>query len=90
MHSYMKVLRGIVLVGQLGISLMTPPVVMALLGVWLQRRFGLGTWVILLALLVGLLAAASSAVRFYRRMTAAESKKEKPEGTPPAVFNRHE
>lgn len=90
MRSYMKVLRGIVLVGQLGISLITPPVVMALLGVWLQRRFGLGTWVILLTLLVGLLTAASSAVRFYRRMTAAERKKEEAEGKPPVVFNRHE
>lgn len=90
MRSYMKVLRGIVLVGQLGFSLITPPVVMALLGSWLQRRFALGTWVMLLAILVGLLTSGASAYSFFRRMTSAARKKEKEQGEKPVVFYRHE
>lgn len=89
MRPYMKVLRGIVLVGQLGISLITPPVVMALLGSWLQRRFGLGTWVMLAAIVVGLLTSGTSAYHFCRRVMDS-AKKEEDRGEKPVVFYHHE
>ena len=90
MRPYAKLLRGIVLVGQLGFTLITPPVVMALLADWLQNRFGLGTWVMLLAILVGLLTAGASAGTFYRRTIASVRKKEEAPAKKPVRFFKHE
>ena len=74
-----KLCRGIALVGQLGFSLITPPVVLLWLAHWLQTRYGLGVWVTILALILGLLTSASTALQFYRQLTA---KKEKYNDTP--------
>ena len=40
-----KLCRGIALVGQLGFSLITPPVVLLWLAHWLQTKYQLGVWV---------------------------------------------
>ncbi|MFQ8765491.1 MAG: hypothetical protein ACLR8U_02415 [Oscillospiraceae bacterium] len=40
-----KLCRGIALVGQLGFSLITPPVVLLWLAHWLQTKYRLGVWV---------------------------------------------
>ena len=91
MKTYMKVVRAIALVGQLGFTLLTPPVVLIALAWWLQSRFHLGTWVMLLALLVGLLTSIASALAFYRRVICGTKKRQKPEGTDrPVVFYKHE
>ncbi len=68
MKNYLKIGRLVATFGQLGFTLITPPVVMAVLGWWLQSRFGLGTWVMLVCLLVGLLCAGSNGYRFLRRV----------------------
>ena len=65
-----KLCRGIALVGQLGFSLITPPVVLLWLAHWLQTKYGLGVWVTILALILGLLTSASTALQFYRKLTA--------------------
>ena len=57
-----KLCRGIALVGQLGFSLITPPVVLLWLAHWLQTKYGLGVWVTILALILGLLTSASTAL----------------------------
>ena len=88
---YLRIVRMVVMFGQLGFTLITPPVVMALLGWWLQNRFQLGPWVVLVCILLGLLTAGSSAVRFFRRVLSApvpEEQEEKQEK--PTVFYRHE
>lgn len=91
MKKYMKVLRLLTMFGQLGFTLITPPVVMALLGWWLQRRFDLGTWIMLVALLIGLLTSANSAYRFYLRVMGSEKKKAEAEKTDhPVVYYTHE
>lgn len=90
MRSYMKILKGIVLVGQLGFYLVTPPVVLALLASWLQSRFGWGTWVMVAAIVVGLLSSGTGAYNFYRRLTASEAKKKKSPEETPTVYYRHE
>ena len=87
----MNVLRLVAAFGQLGFTLITPPVVMALLGWWLQSRFGLGTWIMLVAIVIGLLTSATSAWQFYLRVMGREKKEAEAEGTQkPVVFYTHE
>ena len=66
-----KLCRGIALVGQLGFSLITPPVVLLWLAHWLQTKYNLGVWVTILALI---LTSASTALQFYRKLTAKKGK----------------
>lgn len=86
MKELVKIARLVALYGQLGFTIVTPPVVMALLGHWLQRRFSLGGWIMAVSLVLGLAAAASGAWGFYRRVTAAEKQKK----TETVVFYHHE
>ena len=83
-----KLCRGIALVGQLGFSLITPPVVLLWLAHWLQTKYGLGVWVTILALILGLLTSASTALQFYRKLTAKKEKdNDKPK--PPRGYGDH-
>ena len=67
MKSLFKVARAVAILGQLGFTLITPPVLMALFGWWLTVRFRLGVWVIVLTLLLGLITAGASAWRFWKK-----------------------
>ena len=69
-----KLCRGIALVGQLGFSLITPPVVLLWLAHWLQTKYGLGVWLTILALILGLLTSASTALQLCRKLTAKRGK----------------
>ena len=81
-----KLCRGIALVGQLGFSLITPPVVLLWLAQWLQTKYGLGVWITILALLLGLLTSVSTALQFYRKLTA---KKDRHQPKPPRGYGDH-
>ena len=81
-----KLCRGIALVGQLGFSLITPPVVLLWLAHLLQSKYGLGVWITIVALLLGLLTSASTALQFYRKLTA---KKNKNDPKPPRGYGDH-
>jgi len=85
MKKHLKVLRLIATFGQLGFTLITPPVVMALLGWWLQSRFSLGTWVMLIAIVIGLLTSATSAWKFYLQVVGSEKKKAETENVRQSV-----
>lgn len=91
MKKYMHVLRLIASFGQLGFTLITPPVVMALLAWWLQSRFGLGAWVMFVALVIGLLTSATSAWKFYLQVMGSERKQAKEkEAKKSVVYFTHE
>ena len=81
-----KLFRGIALVGQLGFSLITPPVVLLWLAHWLQTKYQLGVWITVLALIFGLLTSVSTALQFYRKITA---KKDKNQANPPRSYTDH-
>ena len=81
-----KICRGIALVGQLGFSLITPPVALLWLAHWLQEKYALGVWITILALIVGLLTSASTALQFYRKLTAKKGNDTKPA---PRGYNDH-
>lgn len=63
---WMRILRRITLVTQLGFSLVTPPVLLVLLALWIQKKTGAGDWLLLLAILTGVLAGISSAWQLLR------------------------
>ena len=81
-----KLCRGIALVGQLGFSLITPPVVLLGLAHWLQTKYQLGVWVTIVALILGLLTSASTALQFYRKLSA---KKKDNSPKPPRGYGDH-
>ena len=85
-NTMQKLFRGIALVGQLGFSLITPPVVLLYLAHWLQSRYALGVWVTILALILGLLTSVSTALQFYRKLTA---KKKNDPPAPPRGYGDH-
>ncbi len=76
MKKYQDLLKGAAYVTQFGFTIVCPPIIMAMLGFWLQRKFSLGSWVMIIAILTGLLAAASSAWSFFRSLDREEAKKE--------------
>lgn len=86
MKDLMNIAKMVALYGQVGFTVVTPPIVMALLGHWLQRRFLLGGWVVLVCLVIGLAASASGAYGFYRRVRG----KEKKEKTETVTYYHHE
>ena len=71
-------LKGIIWVGQLGFSLVTPPVLLSLLAWLMKRRLGVGSWIVFLAVVIGLLTGVSMAAGYYgdykRKEAAAEKR----------------
>ena len=92
MRSWMKLVRTVTLLGQFGFTFITPPVVMGLLGWWLQSKFGLGTWVMLICLLLGMMTSFAGALRFYRKVMLQMGKRAEAEESAekPVVFYRHD
>lgn len=78
-------LKGIIWVGQLGFSLVTPPILLSLFAWWLKKRLGLSGWVIIAAVIIGLVTGASTAVSYYADYKRKEAQEEKR----PAAFSEH-
>ncbi len=87
LRAFQKIVRAISLAGQLGFMVITPPLVLIYLAHLLQTRFGWGVWVMLAAIVLGLVCAGCSVVNFCRRLLASEKKRDEP---PAAGFNRHD
>ena len=62
MGSFYKFMRGITFVSQLGFMIVTPPLVLVYLAYQLQVRVGVGPWVMILAIIIGILSAVSGAM----------------------------
>lgn len=92
MKSLFRLAREVAVLGQLGFTLITPPVLMALLGWWITDRFGLGVWVMVLAIVLGLVTSAASAWRLWKHYQASNAKKAdaEKETDRPVVYYRHE
>jgi len=72
---------------QLGLSVAVPPVAFTLLGVWLRERFALGSWVVIAAVVLGILCAVDG----LRYSLKAMERMGKGKNEPPAVsFNDHD
>lgn len=84
----MKFLSLIVWVGQFGFSVIFPTLFFLLLASWLQQKFGLGVWIVVVLGVLGILTSISttrSCLRSLRKAAEeAGSKKEHP-----VSFNDH-
>ncbi len=56
----MKVLNLLMWVGQFGLSILFPTVFFLWAGVWLQNKFDLGMWILVLFGILGLLTTVST------------------------------
>lgn len=84
----MKVLSLLMWVTQFGLSVMLPPCFFLLIAHWLQNRFGLGGWVMVVLGILGLLTAFSTAKSNLRSMLKAIKELSDNED-PPTAFNTH-
>ena len=84
----MKVLSLLMWVTQFGLSVMFPPCFFLLIAHWLQTRFGLGSWVMIMLGILGLLTAFSTAKSNMRAMLKAIKELSDNED-PPTAFNTH-
>lgn len=84
----MKILNLLMWVGQFGLSILFPTVFFLLLGVWLQGKFGLGVWVVIVCGILGLLTSISTARSCLRSMRKAAEELSGPRERP-ISFNDH-
>lgn len=64
--TYRALAQNLPLITQFGLSLVLPLALSIWGAGWLQRRFGLGSWVMLPAILLGLSGTVSSFIHFAR------------------------
>lgn len=88
MNKKLRVLSQFYWITQFGFSLVTPPLMCITLAIWLQKRFELGAWIILLGLFLGLGAAGCTFYSFAQRF--AGRKKDKEPKQKEISFRNHE
>lgn len=84
----MKNISLLVWMTQLALSVAVPLAGFVLLGVWLRNACGWGTWVIVIAAVIGVLCAIQglrSSLKTMERMAKNETKEK-----PPVSFNDHD
>ena len=86
MKSVQHVIRGMMFVGQLGFSAITPPLVLVWLAHLAMDKLGWGVWVMIVAIVVGIITAFSSVYRIIRLFLADDKKESTPHGR---SFNEH-
>lgn len=72
---------------QLGLSVALPPLGFILLAVWLRDRFALGTWVIWVGIVLGIVCAVDG---LRTSLKAMESMNRDKKEEPPVFFNEHD
>jgi len=85
----MKNMNLLIWLTQLGISVAAPLGGFIFLGVWLRSRFGLGVWVVLAGIAVGIVCAIDG-LRVSLRAMERMAKDPKGEEPPPVSFNEHD
>ena len=84
----MKVLSLLMWVGQFGFSVIFPTLFFLLLSVWLQNKYDLGLWVVVIFGIFGVMTSVSTTKSCLRSLRkAAEEASDSKE--PPIAFNDH-
>ena len=85
----MKILNLLMWVGQFGLSIIFPMLFFLCLGVWIQNRFGLGIWILIIFGILGLLTTISTVKSCLHSLCKAA---EEASGSkkPPVGFNDHQ
>lgn len=63
------------MITQLGLSVITPPILCILAATWLQSKFNLGDWCMITAILLGTASGVLNMINSIRRISAQVSKK---------------
>lgn len=84
----MKILNLLMWVGQFGFSVVFPTVFFLWLGVWLQNRFGLGLWVLIVFGILGIMTSVSTTRSCLRSLRKA-AEEASGERDLPVSFNNH-
>lgn len=84
----MKILSLIIWVTQFGFSVLFPLCLFMYLGFWLQNRFDLGLWVMILCGVIGFLTSISTAKSCLHSLLKARDETSSQE-KPPVSFNDH-
>ena len=67
----MKILNLLMWVGQFGFSIIFPTLFFLLLAVWLQQKFQLGMWIVVVLGIIGVLTSISTTKSCLRSMQKA-------------------
>ncbi len=84
----MKILNLLMWVGQFGFSVIFPTVFFLWLGVWLQNKFDLGLWVLIVFGLLGIMTSISTTKSCLRSLCKAAEDVSGQRDTP-VSFNDH-
>ena len=87
MKNLQKIIRSVSMIGQLGVSIVTPPLVFIYLAHLAEEKLGWGVWVMLVAIVLGIVTAFSSAKSLLSKFLKAEKRDEPPT---PSGFNEHQ
>ena len=85
----MNFLSLLLWVTQFGLSLLFPLCFFLVLAVWLQGKFDLGGWFVLVMGLIGLMTSVSTA-RSCIRSLRKDAEKVSGQNKPPVAFNDHD
>ena len=85
----MKYLSLLTWVTQLGFSILFPTCAMLLLANWLQNRFGLGLWIMILLGVIGVFTSISTTKSCIRSLIKAANELTGDKAPPPIAFNDH-
>lgn len=84
---WLPMMQGLSYLTQVGLSFATPVVLMLLLASWLTRRVGVGAWVYVPALILGLGAGVCSFAGFARYVTRkSAARTQRQPGEPGPVY----
>ncbi len=70
----LSVLRYLAYFSQVGFTMITPPLLFAFGAIWLRKRFGLGNWIVVSGILLGI-AVAFCGLRDFLQLTEREARK---------------
>ena len=88
MKNLYQIARHLVWLTQFGLSVALPPVLLLLGAVWLKNHFALGSWIVLVGLLLGLFGSIGS-LHNNLKSIGCEGKEDTPRTPPPISFNNH-
>lgn len=67
-------LKHLTLITQFGLSVATPPILCIFFALWLQKRFGVGDWAVICAIIVGLISSACTFSDFIKKASKDNNK----------------
>ena len=82
-----KVIRDISNFGQIGFSMITPPIILCGIAYFLNDKYNIGQVYIILALIIGILTGFVSALKVVSVVLAKATKEQKENST--ISFNKH-